>query len=98
MTEFLEISSEAAAFLGPETLARASDPLAVPAYTCPVCDQAGSLADPASPAALIVWHYLPARAARIRYAHASCSPSALLTINASPPPDSTASPAGTRAA
>jgi hypothetical protein len=73
MTAFLEISSEAAAFLGPETLARASDPLAVPAYTCPVCDQAGSLADPASPAALIVWHYLPARTARIRYAWSPCT-------------------------
>ncbi len=98
MTAPLEISLEAAAFLGPDTLARASDPQAVPPYTCPVCDHLGSLADPATPAALIVWHYLPARTARIRYAHAACSPSAYLTINASPPPDSTASPAETQAA
>lgn len=98
MTACLEISTEAAAFLGPDTLARASDPQAVPAWTCTVCDHPGSLADPASPAALILWHYLPARTTRIRFAHASCSPSALLTLNASPPPDSITRPAETRAA
>jgi hypothetical protein len=88
MTAPLEISPEAAACLGPDALARASDPQAVPPYTCPVCDLGGSLADAASPAALIVWHYLPARTIRIIYAHAACSPSAFLTINASPPPGS----------
>ncbi len=82
MARYLEISPEVAAILGPRALAQARDTTTRRRYTCPVCDQPGTLGSPARPAALIAWHYLPAPATRLRYAHAACAPSALITINA----------------
>ena len=87
MTAYLEIGPEVPGFLGPAALAQARDTTAfgcsTPARS--VTAAAGS-DDPASPAALVAWRYLPAQTMYIRYAHAACSPPALLTVIARPVP------------
>jgi hypothetical protein len=79
-----EIDPGIAALLGPDALAQARDPAAIPAYTCHVCDQPGRLDDPGRPAALLATRYLDAGLTRIRYAHAGCAPSAVITTTATP--------------
>jgi hypothetical protein len=80
----LEISAEIAGLLGPDALAQLRDTIAFTSYTCPICDSYGTLDDPSDSAALVAWRYLPVDVTHIRYAHASCSPSAFLTVNAYP--------------
>jgi hypothetical protein len=84
MSAHLEIGPEVAAFLGPNALAQVRDAAAFPRFTCAICDHGGRLDDPVNPAALIAWRYLPAQLTCLRYAHASCSPSAILAVNAYP--------------
>jgi hypothetical protein len=79
-----EIDPAIAALLGPDSLAQATDPGAVPEYICCVCNQPGTLDDPGRPAALIATRYLPAGLTRVRYAHAGCSPSTVITKVARP--------------
>jgi hypothetical protein len=84
MTAYLEIGPEVAHFLGPNALEQARDAAAFPRFTCAICDRIGRLDNPHDPAALIAWRYLPAEMTCLRYAHASCSPSTVLAVNAYP--------------
>jgi hypothetical protein len=80
-TPEMEISPEVAALLGPALARVASAAALADGWTCLVCEQPGR---PGEQATLIAWHYLPARFTRVRYAHAACSPSAIITTSASP--------------
>jgi hypothetical protein len=84
MTAYLEVGPEVADFLGPNALAQARDAAAFRRFTCAICDRSGRIDDPDNPAALIAWRYLPAEMTCLRYAHASCSPSTILAVNACP--------------
>lgn len=89
MKAHLEIGPEVADFLGPDALAQLREAISFPAYICAICDADGKLGDPGDPAAVIAWRYLPAGLTQVRYAHASCSPSTILKVNAYPESNST---------
>jgi hypothetical protein len=84
MYPHLQVGPEVADVLGPDAITQIRDATAFLAYICAICQAVARFGNLGNPAAVIAWRYLPAGITQVQFAHASCSPSTILTVNAHP--------------